>query len=127
MEYRFAAGTCVGVARAMPHIYRVTFRLEQWSPHCVRPRLAEGDAARATWPADIPDFSEDARVDIVFMVDAQGHASPAQMMLLSRSGNRRLDFAALEYINARRFEPMRREGTAAQSQMAYRVKFEVGR
>lgn len=125
MEYRFTPGNCLGVAREMPHIYRVTFRLEEWSPHCVKPRLADGEPARATWPADVPGYSEDAWVDVVFVVDDQGRADPAQMAILTPSGNRRLDFAAIEYINARRFEPMRCEDTAASGQLGYRVKFEA--
>jgi TonB family protein len=127
LEHRFAPGNCLGVARAMEHVHRISFRLEEWSPHCVRPRLADGEPTRAPWPIDVRGASEDVWVDVAFAVDAQGRVNPAHMAILTPSGNRRLDFAALEYINARRFEPMRCEGTASNAQMGYRVKFETGR
>lgn len=126
MEYRFGPATCLGVPKAADHIYRVTFRLDEWSPHCTSPRLADGEATRAAWPVDVPKNSL-ARpwVDVAFMVTTEGRAEPAQMMIMTPSGNRELDLAALAFIMARRFEPMRCNGSPVFGQLGYRVRFET--
>lgn len=126
MEHRFGPGTCLGVPKASPHIYRVTFRLDEWSPHCTPPRLADGEQQSAAWPPEVPATSSDTPwVDVAFMVSTEGRAEPAQMMILTPSGNRRLDLAALEYIMARRFEPMRCNGSPVLGQLGYRVRFDA--